>query len=268
MFSERKLLQHKPQAAIERSRWEYELFKEEAKSPVDSWVTFRTLYRTWQTSECGSYLDHLPTFKSQNVIEVISELVKQKAGQGKVRVVDVGYGRGYALIDLVYEFGDEIELIGYGDSSYARKELNVNIKGLPFVRPPTSEKLSDFKVQLVEGDALDIRRVLGDNSVDVVISTFTLNNIFYPKWELIKKMYRVVKPGGYAFLHGICPQTEQNDLGQYLSAAGYCFEFTKEENDNWGNWKTAFKKTTTDINVPVWSVGHLYDEVVATRTAR
>ena len=242
-------------------------FTEQASNPKTSWYTHRGLRpRTLEHVASNyisretwiGYIDLLPTFEGKNIIELISGEIYSREEEARrtgilaepVVIVDVGYGNGQFLLDSRKEWGDKVRLVGFGPSVYTRNEDRIWSQEIPnaqAILPPTEPALKESEVELVEGNVIDIRKILGDNFADFVVSSQTLKDIPYPQWELLKKLYRILKPSGVALLHYDYRAVEMiSPILGYLLDNSYRF---KAEEDG-----IAFKKTKDDITLPVRTI--------------
>lgn len=190
------------------------------------------------------YLDVLPTFEGKDFLQIVNDDMKEQemSGhlQGKVKILDIGYGTGAFLLDCHEEWQDKVQLVGYGTDVYTK----IPQKHLKAIIPRTDMDLKKAEIELIHGNVIDLRNKLGDNSIDFIVSSMALMYIHYPQWELIKKVYRVLKPNGVALL-----DYESNTANMlrpilgYLKDQGYIFEINKGG--------LAFQKTKPDINVPI-----------------
>lgn len=153
-------------------------------------------------------------------------------------------------MDSRKEWGDRVKLVGFGPNVYTKNEDRIWSRQVPnaqAVISPTEEALNESEVELAEGNVIDIRKILGDNFADFVVSSQALKDVPYPQWELLKKLYRILKPSGVALLHYDWRAVEIiSPILGYLTDNGYRFE---AEGDG-----IAFQKTKTDIALPVRTI--------------
>ena len=197
------------------------------------------------------YGDFLPRYGRKNVKEIIREKIDR--AERPVRIVDVGYGAGYFLLGCRKEYGDAVELVGYGTDIYTKVPIPRN-PGQPL--EPSYDKLMDNNVRLVDGNIIDIRSILGDCAADVLVSVQTLSYVPYPKWELVKKLYRVVDQKGIGLLD-MGPHSNPNyqmrtniplsRMQKYLQNNKFRFEIDADDN-------VSFQRTEQDITLPIYSI--------------
>lgn len=242
-------------------------FTEQASNPKTSWYTHRGLRPRTLEHIVGDYvsretwigyIDLLPTFEGENIIELINSEVHSREDEARrtgtfaepVVIVDIGYGNGQFLLDSRREWGNKVRLVGFGPSVYTRNEDRIWSREIPnaqAILPPTEPALRESEVELVEGNAIDIRKILGDNFADFVVSSQTLKDIPYPQWELIKKLYRILKPSGVALLHYDYRAPKMlGPILDFLSENGYKFEAVGDG--------VSFRKTKDDIALPVRTI--------------
>lgn len=194
-----------------------------------------------------SYLEVLPTFEEKDFLQLVNDRVREgkttKNSQNGIRIVDIGYGKGIFLLDCRKEWKDQVQIVGYGTDKYTKTQaLSAKTRGIISERTDTDLAKADIK--LIEGNVVDVRKKLGDNYADIIVSIYALMYVEYPAWELVKKLYRVLKPGGIALLdfYPVALNLFQPVL-EYLEDRGYSFEETDRG--------LAFKKTHPDIDVPI-----------------
>lgn len=242
-------------------------FNEQASNPKTGWYTHRGLRPRTLEHAVGDYvsretwvgyIDLLPTFEGKNIIELVSGEIHSREEQARrtgilaepVVIVDVGYGNGEFLLDSRKEWGDKVRLVGFGPSVYTRNEDRIwsrQVANAQAILPPTEPLLRESEVELVEGNVIDIRKILGDNFADFVVSSQTLKDIPYPQWELIKKLYRILKPSGVALLHYDYRAPKMlGPILDFLSENGYIFEAVEDG--------VSFRKTKDDIALPVRTI--------------
>lgn len=243
---------HSPLGMLQHER---DRFNEEVANPDRIFITYRGLRRWYpnigQEENTGAegYLDVLPKLGGKDLAQLVNEKIEERELTDRspdgVRIVDVGYGKGKFLLDCRKEWGSKIQIVGYGTDVYTKVE-----PGIKAEIPPTDADLIKASAKLVEGNVVDIRTKLDDNFADFIVSSNALMYVSYPQWELVKKIYRVLKPGGIALLdYGMEDGAEilgslQPVFG-YLKNRGYVFEA--------GVRGLAFRKTNPDINVPIWT---------------
>lgn len=224
-----------------------------------TWTTFRGLRPRSFNMPNGllpfnaeGYLDTLPTFTGLNFEQLVEAEITRREGKSRsqnipfdpITIVDVGYGNGQFLLDCEKEWGNKVRLVGLGTDIYSKKGRRV---GTHTIRA-THQDLIGKGVELVNGNVVDIRKVLGDNYADIIVSSLAFEYVNYPPWELLKKIYRTLKPGGIALLdysYVICHALK--GAQKYLDDHNYEFEI--------GEDSVAFKKTEPDIALPIRTVG-------------
>lgn len=243
--------QQSPQEILLKSRAKYEALKE------DRFQVGRGLLSK-EDKEYG-YIDLLPTFQGKNFIQLVNneiqkrkqELAKTGSPYKKVTIVDIGYGKGFFLLDCRKIWGDDVELIGYGTSEYTKEPETSTLDSIVEGEnnSVTAELLTKSGIKLVEGDVIDIRKNLGDNTADFIVTCNALIYVNYPQWEVFKKIYRTLRQNGIALIDSILGLLDQEeDTYDYLNRLGYNFELSDSPQGLHG---TAFQKTFPDINIPI-----------------
>lgn len=248
----------KPGEIVARARSQFENHRE----PDQMYITFRGLRsRMFYSRKVDGYSDALPEFEGKTIIDLVNLEVEERKRQAqatgkpptKVVIVDLGYGRGNFLLDCRQEWQDAVKLVGFGTSIPSDTPLKLwgcfQPNGL--ILPPTADLLTAANISRVEGNAIDIAKILGRNFADFVVSSFTLSYVNYPPWEMMKKLYRILKPNGVALVDfGISlarsyreQDEETQRISAYLAKHGYLFELKRRS--------TAFRRTSPDIKVPI-----------------
>lgn len=210
------------------------------------YIFSRGLTRSIGTEQ--TYENYLPTFEQKTLTQVLQEKIQQVHSPQEVTYLDIGYGNGLALLEAKQRYGDVIAPIGYG-TTYHSKVPYKDLDGI--VYSPTYDELITQNIKLIEGNVLDIRQMVPDNSIDVVSALHSIDYAQLPYWEVMKKIYRILKPGGIAFISNIYI-TNRNELQNYLQAQGYEFEVREDA--------LSFRKTKSELPVEIRTVTGENDE--------
>ena len=170
-----------PGKILEKTREDFR--KEEQRKKV-SFNVSRGLFPN-ETLHTEGYLDTLPTFEGSNLVQLVDSEIKKRKTEAQatggpyhqVRIVDIGYGQGRMLLDCAKRWGNDIELIGYGTNHYTKMEAMAQ-DGSKL--PSTKDQLKSAGVQLIPGNIVDIRKVLGDNYADFLVCCNTFQWVNYP----------------------------------------------------------------------------------------
>jgi SAM-dependent methyltransferase len=242
-----------PSEILERVQMSYE---EDCTSPNPFMGTIRGLYArdillmNGQTENMEGYVQCLPRFYEKTFPSLVTGAIikreidskKQGIPFERVRIVDLGYGKGIFLLDCDNKWKDKVELVGLGCEDYTRMDHSI----VGYHVPPTYDQLMKAGVRLVEGNIIDCRRLLGDNFADFVVESNVLLHVNYPIWEMVKKVYRILKPGGIALLDSHSDGNRMmRKVRGYLREQGYDFEI---------DHGIAFRKTRPDIKLPIRTV--------------
>lgn len=265
-----KVHESTPSHILENAR---EAFRSDAANPSPLMRTYRGLRKqeillsNEKKYITEGYIDVLPKIHDKNFIGLVNEKIVQRkqtaerSGQPyeKVKIVDIGYGKGVFLLDCNTEWGEDVELIGIGSDEYTKMTSLVldELGGEASSEfAPTNKLLKKSGTRLVNGSVVDIRKLLGDNSADFIVSCYALTYVKYPGWEMIKKIYRTLKPDGIALLdYDHSGAGDIRAVEDYLNNNGYDFETTTDG--------VAFQKTILDINVPIRTVNiHTYPKEI------
>lgn len=169
------------------------------ENPGD-WSTTRRLKRpdneAWSTRNEG-YLDILPRFDDR---DFIAHLVDKINDQGSASLLDIGTGAGIALLDLRKKFPDpsKLRIVGLGN----RKEIQEWARDIPrgvFVLNPEQE-LESANIEFIHANFPDAYKTLKQDSFDVITAVYSLDWINYPSYSLVKKVWRLLKHNGIAFI--------------------------------------------------------------------
>jgi SAM-dependent methyltransferase len=183
-------------------------------------------------------------------MDILELKVQQNVEANDITFVDLGYGRGRALIDLSEypPLQNKVRLVGIGPPAHSKLWVE-SVDGQKF--PPTYEKLVSKGVRLVDQNIVRINEVMLKSSADVVAAAFSLYSIQYPSWEIIKKIYAVLKPGGVFVSTDACPIPLGHDpyfLAEYLTQLGYPFEVhNTEEPFRDMIWRFSMQKTLPEL---------------------
>ncbi|GAE91362.1 ubiquinone/menaquinone biosynthesis methyltransferase UbiE [Gracilibacillus boraciitolerans JCM 21714] len=120
-----------------------------------------------------------------------NDVMKRMQVEKKSKALDVCCGTGDWSFSLSQEIGEGGEVIGLDFSQNMLSVANERLKEHPF-----------HNVQFIHGNAMDLP--FQDNYFDYVTVGFGLRNV--PDYlQVLKEMYRVVKPGGMV----VCLETSQ-----------------------------------------------------------
>lgn len=222
-----------------------------------SYITYRGLRPRLLKDDLGKpvltlgYIDVLPTLNGENLVDLVNaEIERRKTvdGSGKVSIVDIGYGNGQFLLDCRKEWGAAVNLMGYGSDIYTTTNPGSMFETAAGEVPiSTKEELDENRVLLINGNVIDIRRILGDNFADFVVSSNAFEYVKYPEWELMKKIYRVLNPNGIALLDFTFTASRRVDeITEYSNSKGYQIDANGSG--------VAFMKTQPDICLPIRTV--------------
>lgn len=190
------------------------------------------------------YLTELPLLENKNFVEHIREAIELKRSEGDnspLVYVDIGFGQGNALLDLRKMFPpDDLIIVGLGHSNYTRGTFR-DPKTLK-IHYPTEDALKEAGVELWPGNVVDnmVRKV------DIITGVYSVGWVAYPKWELLKILYKMLDENGKAFIAGMTIDSSQrkqdslpDELSDYLKENGYVFNFS--------GGGIAFKKTKQEL---------------------
>jgi SAM-dependent methyltransferase len=256
--------EHVPEWADDNAR---RRFDEDRANPSKFAVSYRGLRsRILPSWENGSfqedclegYLDELPTLGGADFVSLVNaEIGKRReislttASQiESVVILDIGYGDGSFLLDCREEWGDKVRLVGLGASVYTRIERSRNTKdrvGEPVLFPPTEKQIKEKGIELIEGNAVDVRNILGDAFADFIVSAYALMYVDYPPYELLRKIYSILKPAGVALLdYSPTAYARVETILTKLKMAGYEIELNHDG--------VAFRKTHDQLDPSIRTV--------------
>lgn len=204
------------------------------------------------------YVDLLPSFRGHDFIDLVNKEIIRRENTHKpgediepIVIIDAGYGSGQALLDMRKKWGKKVMLIGYGTDFHA----NIN--------PKNREEIDNADIHLVNGRLSQIgKRVaerFGDHfKADFILMCNVMQYVKYPRYELLKKFYRVLRTPeasqlGGTFLSDYYPPLRYFDailqkwtsLFDTLTHQRYAFAFDSDEHT------LAFRKTHEDLPVDI-----------------
>ena len=212
----------------------------------------RGLFPSAERAFPETYVDSLPSHGGRTVLQLIDYYSQGRRllveGNGSPRAVtpvclDVGYGSGYFLLDVLKYTGGIVTCVGYGPPNDAQNSY----LGLP----PTYQHLQNEGIQLIDGDIIDIDRMLGSNTADILTASQVFGWVKYPHWEIIKKLYFVLRKNGVCLINACHLQldTDSIDLEEFLIEHGYDFEINRRKRG-----EVAFRKTHEVLDLPLSGV--------------
>lgn len=123
-------------------------------------------------------LDEISLWSAPFGIELL-ENINYKSG---IKVLDIGFGTGFPLMELAFRLGDTAKIYGIDTWEEAIKRVKEKIK---------FHKLTN--IQIIKGGAEAIP--LGDESVNLITSNNGINNVEHIE-KVISECSRILKPGG------------------------------------------------------------------------
>jgi len=164
------------------------------------WVITRRLQRPadqpWPDNGNSGYLEVLPTFGGQTFVDLIAAGVEQGR---KMSLLNIGCGAGLALLDLRERFSpDQLEIVGLGNRRDTEKPLDDIARDVS--RKSTAGDLEKAKIRFIYGNFVNSREILGSRSYDIITAVACLDWIPYPGFALFKKVWRLLKGKGVAFV--------------------------------------------------------------------
>ena len=131
------------------------------------------------------------------IVRKITELL---ASGGQVRVLEIGFGWGRALLELAWEFRDQ-DVVFYGvdkERHPAKRSDDLRSIARDYTSIPAADLASLTPPQIFYYDATSLHFV--DESIDLVYSAVTIRFI-ERKAEFLEEVCRILAPGGIGLLH-------------------------------------------------------------------
>lgn len=152
----------------------------------DFWYATLRGFHNFEDSRDQGYLSYLPPLEGLNFETIVEGLIEQSPQA--VNILDIACGEGNFLKECLERWGRRVK--GFGVD----------------LRPGTTsafEKATMFiqgrHLDMQLGDGHDLNEIFPPNSMDVATSVRTLEYMADP-WSVVKKIHRVLKPGGIALL--------------------------------------------------------------------
>jgi ubiquinone/menaquinone biosynthesis C-methylase UbiE len=126
-------------------------------------------------------------------------MLESVAWRGDERVLDVGCGNGFLLVDIAKRLptgavtGIDLWMLGAGDQTAALAWRNARLEGV------------EDRVEIRNVDARSMP--FGDATFDVVVSSLMLHHAGggADRQQVLDEMARVLKPGGSVLLYDVAP---------------------------------------------------------------
>ncbi|MES2681575.1 MAG: class I SAM-dependent methyltransferase [Bacteroidota bacterium] len=125
-----------------------------------------------------STFDELPLWSASFGLLLLKHLHLQPG----IKVIDIGSGAGFPLMELAGRLGESCQLYGIDPWTNANKRARQKIKNYGLKN-----------VEIIECSAEKIP--FNDNTIDLIVSNLGINNFDRPK-NVFDECYRVLKPGG------------------------------------------------------------------------
>jgi arsenite methyltransferase len=132
----------------------------------------------WKTEEIANVYDELPLWSSPFGMLLLNNIPMAEYK----KILDVGFGTGFPLIDLAQRIGNDCKAYGIDPwtSAVKRAKYKIEVLGLE-------------NIELLEGDASKIS--FEDNYFDLITSNLGINNFENPR-QVLSECCRVLKPNG------------------------------------------------------------------------
>lgn len=189
-------------------------------------VTTRRLSKPEETEKINysaGYLELLPRFEGLNFVEWIRKNYRETGKQ--VKILDIGCGSGFALIDLrkLFPF-EQLSITGIGN----RKDIEVNKKDYPrgIYNTKTEETLSKLNINFLHQNFIDSYRSFEPGSFDIITAVHSLDNIRYPQVSVLKKVWRLLKFNGIAFMRPFFLELVDSNIFSFHSSSA--LEYLKD----------------------------------------
>jgi len=136
--------------------------------------------------------------KIGDITKIVDSLLKDKK---KIHILELGVGRGNALMALAKRYGKKVKLSGInlkkGHGTDSRKDFITNALSFSVIKKGDLSKISLPYVYFCDAGK---KIPLPSNSVDFMYSITTF--FFIPnKAHAIEELYRILKPDGIAAIH-------------------------------------------------------------------
>lgn len=132
----------------------------------------------WQTTEITDIMDELSLWSAHFGITLLDYLPLKH----NCKILDIGFGNGFPLIELAQRFGSSSKIYGV-DIWHAAVER-------------TRRKIEILKIENIEVNEADASNIpFNTGFFDMVVTNIGINN-FENKQEVLHEVYRILKPNG------------------------------------------------------------------------
>lgn len=163
------------------------------------WVTTRRFINEPEIfGSPDSYLDILPTFHGQT----IQDILKDKTDESYSRYLDLGGGSAIAAVGVHKRFPpDKLDITVIGHTTDTEKPFKLSPRELEF-REPSKYHLTENHINF---NHLDFTQITPHDEAtlgrfDVISAVYSVTWMKQNKYELIQKVYKLLKPNGVAFI--------------------------------------------------------------------
>jgi len=122
--------------------------------------------------------DELPLWSSPSGILLLNNIPLKK----NLRIVDIGCGTGFPLLELAQRFGESCKVFGIDPWKSALNRANIK-----------KEQYGIKNVEIIKGTGEDMP--FNNEDIDIVTSNLGVNNFEYPD-KVVEECFRVLKPKG------------------------------------------------------------------------
>jgi hypothetical protein len=183
-------------------------------------ITWRGLFPNRKNGIEG-YVDILPDIEGKSIVGWLDE----QFTQGKpLTIGDVGFGKGYFLIDLAKRYGNAFRYIAYGNTWEAMHPTDYFHRK---IFPKTIDLLARYGIEIIEGNVLDIDQKLKRGSIDMFVMSNIISYVVFPRKELFRRMISCLTIDGTIQIADqrklfLYPGEENHvDTNSYLQSLGY-----------------------------------------------
>jgi SAM-dependent methyltransferase len=139
-----------------------------------------------------------------NIVSPYDALTEAIAQNGSASYLDVGCGRGRALTGAKALLGDLVTCTGVSSYPYHERQ------------PEFAREVKDANVDIRIDNAENLLKQFPPNTFDVVTAIYIMQYLADP-WSVMKKLYTVLKPGGYGLIYPFYSNIEGTERDRLLA---------------------------------------------------
>jgi ubiquinone/menaquinone biosynthesis C-methylase UbiE len=182
-----------------------------------SFSQYESIWHGYADARRALYPYEVPPWESREPYNIWFDMADHLEPKVASKVIDIGTNDGY-FHRILRDKGFQGEFIG----------IDIEGKDLPAVEHLANRRFPDFNVRFMQGDAQNLKNVIGTNSTSRAIAAFLTYHVPMPG-RVLSEMHRILEPDGIGVIstRGVTNQLDTWQAAQ-LVAHNNGFAFPQE----------------------------------------